>query len=138
MMASAAKYRDDIAGAIVTTGASTSYQVFDTLVHLAGQMIAFTPHVTNAATVTLNVYSLGDKLHGTPYAAVYNNRDGAVFICAVSSGFHTTCRLARGWIFGGRPRRIVRLFFQSDRLSRELLTRHFFLWLARHMGTGTD
>jgi hypothetical protein len=38
MMAATAKYRDDIAGAIVTTGTPTSYQVtsyqdFDTLAH---------------------------------------------------------------------------------------------------------
>src|SRR5215475_7023247 len=66
MMAATAKYRDDIAGAIVTGGTSTaytvsSYEVFDTLVHLGGQMIAFTPHTTNGATVTLNVDSLGAK-----------------------------------------------------------------------------
>jgi microcystin-dependent protein len=100
MMAAAAKYRDDIAGAIVTTGTTTayavsSYQVFDTLPHLAGQMIAFTPHITNAATVTLNVDSLGAKplrtapgaellagtiIQGTPYVAVYNNSDGAFYL----------------------------------------------------------
>jgi microcystin-dependent protein len=100
MMAATAKYRDDIAGAIVTTGSSTayavsSYQGFDTLVHLSGQMIAFTPHITNAATVTLNVDSLGDRplrsapgvelqagtiIQGTPYVAVYNNGDGAFYI----------------------------------------------------------
>src|ERR1700761_3758972 len=93
MMAATAKYRDDIAGAIVTTGTSTayavsSYQGFDTLAHLNGQMIAFTPHVTNGATVTLNVDVLGAKplrtapgvelppgviIQGTPYTALYNN-----------------------------------------------------------------
>ena len=66
MMAATAKYRDDIAGAIVTSGTSTaytvsSYQVFDTLAHMSGQMIAFTPHATNGATVTLNVDTLGPK-----------------------------------------------------------------------------
>src|SRR5438876_588451 len=93
MMAATAKYRDDISGAIVTGGTSTaytvsSYEVFDTLAHL--QMIAFTPHTTNGATVTLNVDSLGAKplrsapntellagtlIQGTPYVAVYNNVD---------------------------------------------------------------
>ena len=100
MMAATAKYRDDIAGAIVTTGTSTAYalssfQVFDTLAHLNGQMIAFTPHVTNGATVTLNVDALGAKplrsapntellagtiIQGTPYVATYNNTDGAFYL----------------------------------------------------------
>jgi microcystin-dependent protein len=100
MMAATAKYRDDIAGAILTGGTSTAYaissfEVFDTLAHLNGQMIAFTPHTTNAATVTLNVDSLGAKplrtspgvellagtiIQGTPYVAVYNNSDGAFYL----------------------------------------------------------
>jgi len=100
MMAATAKYRDDIAGAIVTGGSSTaytvaSYEVFDTLAHLNGQMIAFTPHVTNGATVTLNVDSLGARplrsapgaellagtiIQGTPYVAVYNNADAAFYL----------------------------------------------------------
>src|SRR5690242_7615980 len=70
MMASTAAFRDDIAGAIVTGGTSTaytvtSYQVFDTLAHLDGKMIAFTPHATSTnavgVDVTLNVDSLGAK-----------------------------------------------------------------------------
>jgi microcystin-dependent protein len=100
MMAATAKYRDDIAGAIVTAGTSTaytvsSYEVFDTLPHLSGQMIAFSPHATNGATVTLNVDGLGAKplrsapnaellagtiIQGTPYVAVYNNSDGAFYL----------------------------------------------------------
>lgn len=93
MMAAASKYRDDIAGAIATGGTSTaytvtSYQVFDTLAHMDGAMIAFTPHATNGATVTLNVDGLGAKplrsgpsvelpsnslIVGTPYVATYYN-----------------------------------------------------------------
>ncbi|WP_407153915.1 phage tail protein [Bradyrhizobium sp. STM 3557] len=100
MMASTAKWRDDIAGAIVTTGTSTSYAVssyeqFDTLVRLNNQVIAFTPHTTSGATVTLNVDTLGNKplrsapnvelpagtlIQGTPYEAVYNNTDGAFYL----------------------------------------------------------
>jgi microcystin-dependent protein len=100
MMAATAKYRDDIAGALVTTGTATayavsSYEVFDSLAHLNGQMIAFTPHVTNGATVTLNVDLLGAKplrsapnvelpagtiIQGTPYVATYNNGDGAFYL----------------------------------------------------------
>ncbi|MGX1362592.1 phage tail protein [Bradyrhizobium sp. 8-10B] len=100
MMASTAAFRDDIAGAIVTAGTSTaytvtSYQIFDTLSHLNGQIIAFTPHTTNGSTVTLNVDGLGAKplrsapstelvggtlIQGTPYAAIYNNTDGAFYL----------------------------------------------------------
>lgn len=58
-------------------------------------MIAFTPHATNAATVTLNVDSLGARplrtapntellagtiIQGTPYVAVYNNTDGVFYL----------------------------------------------------------
>src|SRR5882724_6790104 len=64
MMASIAKYRDDVSGAIITSGTSTaftlaSFEAFDAFAHLGGQTMAFTPHVTNGATVTLNVDSLG-------------------------------------------------------------------------------
>jgi microcystin-dependent protein len=101
MMAATAKYRDDIAGAIVTSGASqayaiSSFQVFDSLADMSGKMIAFAPHTTNGAgPVTLNVDGLGAKLlrtapnvdllagvliQGTPYLAVYNNNDGAFYL----------------------------------------------------------
>jgi len=100
MMASTAAFRDDIAGAIVTAGTSTaytvtSYQVFDTLAHMSGQMIAFTPHTQNTGACTLNVDGLGAKalrsapnvelpsgtiLQGTPYVATYNNTDGAWYL----------------------------------------------------------
>lgn len=105
MMASVAKYRDDIAGAIETGGTSTaytvtSYQVFDSLSSLNGQVIAFTPHATNGATVTLNVDSLGAKplrsapsvelqsgtlIQGTPYAALYNNSDQVFYLFGVGA-----------------------------------------------------
>jgi microcystin-dependent protein len=100
MMASTAAFRDDISGAIATGGTSTaytvtSYQVFDTLAHLNGQIIAFTPHTTNGATVTLNVDGLGAKplrpspgielvagvlVQGTPYVALYNNSDAVFYL----------------------------------------------------------
>lgn len=104
MMASTAAFRDDISGAIVTAGTSTaytvtSYQVFDTLAHMNGAMIAFTPHATSTNTigndVTLNVDGLGAKsirpspnvalpggslILGTPYVATYNNSDGVWYL----------------------------------------------------------
>ena len=100
MMAAAAKFRDDISGAIVTSGTNTAYtvstnQVFDTLDHLDGAMIAFTPHQTNTGPVTLNVDSIGAKpirsapgveipsnslIAGTPYVVTYNNADSAWYL----------------------------------------------------------
>lgn len=100
MMAAIAKYRDDTAGAIVTTGSSTAYavntyQVFQSFSQLSGQVIAFTPHATNGATVTINVDGIGSKplrlapsvelpagvlVQGTPYAALYNSSDAAFYL----------------------------------------------------------
>lgn len=100
MMASTAAYRDDISGVIATGGTSTAYtvasfQVFDTLAHMNGKVIAFTPHTTNGATVTLNVDGLGAKplrsapstelqagtlVQGTPYSAIYNNSDAVFYL----------------------------------------------------------
>jgi len=100
MMASLAGYRDDIAGAIATGGTSTaytitSYQIFNSLANMANQVIAFTPHTTNGATVTLNVDGLGAKplrsspgvelpagslIEGTPYTALYNNSSAVWYL----------------------------------------------------------
>jgi microcystin-dependent protein len=105
MMASAAKWRDDISGALATAGSSTaytiaSYQGFDTPAHLDGQQIAFTPHVTNGATVTLAVDGLSAKplrrapgaelpaamlIAGSPYVATYYNATGEFIL----QGFYT-------------------------------------------------
>jgi microcystin-dependent protein len=99
-MARVREYGNDIAGAIVTSGTSTSYtvssnQVFDTLAHLNGQVIAFSPHATNTGTTTLSVDGLtakplrsapsvellaGTIIQGTPYVAIYNNTDGAFYL----------------------------------------------------------
>jgi microcystin-dependent protein len=100
MMAAIAKYRDDVTGAIATSGTATAYvvntyQVFQSLPQMSGQIVAFTPHATNGATVTLNVDGLGAKplrsapgvelpagtiVQGTPYVAVYNGSDGAFYL----------------------------------------------------------
>jgi microcystin-dependent protein len=100
-MAAVAMYRDDISGALVTSGTSTAYTVasnssYDSLAHLANQMIAFSPHVTNGAgPVTLSVDSqtpkplrsspgvellAGTLIQGTPYVATLNNTDGAFYL----------------------------------------------------------
>lgn len=106
MMSALAKYRDDISGAIVTAGTSTAYTVtsnsgFDTLAHLGNQVIAFSPHVINGATVTLNVDSLGAKplrsapgielqsntlFAGTPYVALFNTSDQVFYLQGSAAG----------------------------------------------------
>ena len=100
MMARTAEWRDDVSGTITTGGTSTAYTVtsnqgFDTLAHLNGAMIAFVPHATCGATVTLNVDGLGAKplrtspgielqsgmlIQGTPYVATYNNSDAVFYL----------------------------------------------------------
>jgi microcystin-dependent protein len=101
MMAAAAKYRDDIAGILVTAGTSTAYTIssnqgFDSFAAMHGAMICFTPHTTNGANGTsLNVDAKGPKpiltapgvglpgavlVQGTPYAVTYNNTDGAFYL----------------------------------------------------------
>ncbi len=100
MMAAMAKYRDDISGSIATGGTSTAYTIssfqgFDSLSRLNGQTVAFTPHVSNGAAVTLNVDGLGAKplrsapsvelaagtlVQGTPYTCVYNNSDQVFYL----------------------------------------------------------
>jgi len=100
MMARTAEWRDDVSGVIATAGTPAAYTVasaqgFDTLAHLNGALIAFVPHATCGATVTLNVDGLGARplrsspgvelpsgllIQGTPYAATYNNADGAFYL----------------------------------------------------------
>ena len=100
MMARLAEWRDDVSGTIATAGTSTAYTVasnqgFDNLADMNGAMIAFVPHTTNGATVTLNVDGLGAKplrfgpslelqsgvlIQGTPYVVSYNNSDGAFYL----------------------------------------------------------
>ncbi len=109
MMAAIAKYRDDVAGAIVTSGTNTAYavntyQVFQSFPQLNGQVIAFTPHTTNGATVTINLDGLGVRplrsspsvelpagtiVQGTPYAALYNNSDSAFYLCGFFNNPYT-------------------------------------------------
>ena len=99
-MAAIAMWRDDISGSITTGGSSTAYtitsnSVFASLALMANQMIAFVPHATNGATVTLNCDGLGAKplrsepstellagvlVQGTVYTATYNNSDAVWYL----------------------------------------------------------
>lgn len=104
VMARLAEYRDDISGTITTGGTATAFtvtsnQVFDSLAHMNGAMIAFIPHATNTGgsgtQVTLNVDGLGAKpirfapgvniesgvlILGTPYVVAYVNADSAFYL----------------------------------------------------------
>ena len=104
VMARLREYGNDVAGAIVTGGTATAFtvtsnQVFDSLAHLNGQVIAFVPNATSTNTVgndvTLNVDSLGAKpiraqpsvalptgalILGTPYVVVYNSSDAVFYL----------------------------------------------------------
>jgi microcystin-dependent protein len=100
MMARLAEWRDDVSGTLATGGTSTAYtlasnQLFDNFADMNGAMMAFVPHATNGATVTLNVDGLGAKplrsapsvelpagvlVQGTPYVATYNNSDAAWYL----------------------------------------------------------
>jgi hypothetical protein len=103
MMAATAKYRDDIAGALITSGTSTAYtltsnSIFDSATQMNGQMIAFSPHVTNSTgPVTLTVDSIsggpfylrsapgvdlpaGTIIAGTPYTALFNSTNQEFYL----------------------------------------------------------
>ncbi len=96
-MASVAKWRDDLNGSITTTGTSTAYAVTSNQGYAltSGFMVAFAAHVTNDATVTLNVDTLGAKplrsapgvelpagvlVLGTPYVATYYTSNSGEWI----------------------------------------------------------
>jgi hypothetical protein len=79
-----------------------SNQTFDKLTRLSN--IAFTPHTTSGATVTLNVDGLGAKplrsapyvelpagtlVQGTPYVCVYNSSDSVFYLQGFFSNPYT-------------------------------------------------
>jgi microcystin-dependent protein len=89
MMAAVAKWRDDISGVLVTGGTSAAYTLSTNQIlqnpPTDGQMIAFTPHVTNTgsqitvdgslATIQTQIGALvlpGTLIASTPYRAKYN------------------------------------------------------------------
>lgn len=96
MMASVAKWRDDISGTVTTGGTSTAYtatsnQSFASLSAMNGQIITIIPHTTSGADPTLAVDGLtakqirtatgvnvptGTLVQGTPYQLVYYSSVG--------------------------------------------------------------
>ena len=109
MMARLAEWRDDVSGTITTGGTATAYtlasnQVFDNFPDMNGAMIAFVPHTTNGATVTLNVDGLGAKplRYGTEHRAAVGRADPGHALCGELQQF------GRGLVSAGRVRQSVR------------------------------
>src|SRR5262245_29207346 len=100
MMASVARWRDDISGSLTTGGSSTAYSVtanqdINTLAALDKQILMIVPHVTNGADPTLAVNGLtakqirsatgtnvptGSLVAGTPYLLIYFNTAGEFIV----------------------------------------------------------
>lgn len=155
-MAAVAMYRDDVAGAIVTAGSSTAYTVssysdFDSLADLNGQMIAFSPHTTNGATVTLNVDSLGAKalrtspgvellagtiIQGTPYIATYNNTDGAFYLQSFYGASPYLVPLACGLDFWGSTAPNSSFAFPAGQAISRTTYATLFAIMSTTYGTG--
>lgn len=156
MMAATAKYRDDIAGAVVTGGTSTAYtvstyQVFDSLAHLDGAIIAFTPHTGNGATVTLNVDGTGAKplrpspnvelqsgslIQGTPYIALYNNSDAVFYLHGSANNNTYSVPVAGGFLwFAGSPPNSSFAYLNGQAVSRSTYSTLFSL-IATQYGVG--
>lgn len=102
VMASAAKYRDDISGMITLGGGTTAY-TFTSNQSIAltdGAQIAFTVNATNTGTSTLNVDSTGavplQKIKGTNLAA------GELVAGEVYTAAYDSASTAAWVIHGGR------------------------------------
>lgn len=98
MMASVAKWRDDLSGAILSAGNAVAYTITTNQGYAltAGRSVSFTANNTNGATATtLNVDSLGAKplrsapnvelpigaiVAGTPYTATYYTTNSGEWI----------------------------------------------------------
>lgn len=99
-MASAAKWRDDNSGTLVTSGSTTAYTVTSNQVstgYLDGDTIAVTFHAANDSSATLNVDSVGAKqiqlIPGT-------NLSGGEFQGGTSHRFHYSSS-STAWIAQG-------------------------------------
>lgn len=158
MMAAVSKYRDDMAGAIVTGGTSTaytvsSYQGFDSLANMNGQEIAFSPHATNGDTVLLNVDSLGAKplrsapgvellagtlVLGTPYMATYNNADAAWYLKGYFASPFNVPFLGGMDFWDTIAPNSAFIFPQGQAISRTVYSRAFARWgTAYGVGDGS-
>jgi hypothetical protein len=108
MMASVAKWRDDLSGAITTAGTSTAYTAttnptFASLSALDNKIITIVPHATSGAAPTLAVDSLTAKainistgvavptgflVAGTPYVVYYEAGVGEYIVLGTPGAFN--------------------------------------------------
>lgn len=108
MMASVAKWRDDLSGAITTGGTSTAYtatsnQVFASLTVLDNRILTIVPHATSGAAPTLAVDELTAKainistgvavptgylIAGTPYIVYYEAGVGEFIVLGTPGAFN--------------------------------------------------
>lgn len=149
LMAGLADWRDDMAGAIVTTGTNSAYLVssfsgFDTTTHLDGQVVAFSPHTGNVDTVTLSVDSLGafplraspgvelvagTLIQGTPYAALFNKTNGEFYLKGAGAGNPYNVPLLAGLEFWDTIAPNSRFIFpQGQAISRTVYATAFGRW----------
>jgi microcystin-dependent protein len=150
-LASTSMFREDIAGAIVTGGTSTAYtvsshRVYDTLAHLDGNIIAFTPHATNGiGGVTLSIDGLTAKplrtapstellqgvlIQGTPYLALYNNTDGAFYL---HSFFGNPLSIPLGFTLNGYASSVPNSYFAIP--NGQAISRSTYAGLFSLLGT---
>lgn len=108
MMASVAKWRDDLSGAITTAGTSTAFtattnQSFASLSALDNRIITIVPHTTSGAAPTLAVDGLTAKainistgvavptgflVSGTPYVVYYEAGVGEYIVLGTPGAFN--------------------------------------------------
>ncbi len=117
-MASVAKWRDDLNGSLTTAGNSTAYTLTSNqgLTATAGSVIAFAPHATNDATVTIAVDSIGAKplrsapgvelpagvlILGTPYTATYYASNSGEWILSSFYGNPYSVPIGGGMFYTG-------------------------------------
>lgn len=149
LMAGLADWRDDMAGAIVTTGTNSAYLVssfsgFDSTTHMDGQMIAFSPHVGNVDTVLLTVDGLGPfplraspsvelvsgtLILGTPYVALFNKTNGEFYLKGAGNGNPYNVPFLGGLHFWDTTAPNSRFIFPAGQaISRTVYSAAFARW----------
>jgi microcystin-dependent protein len=154
-LASRALLREDMSGAILTGGNPIAYTVesfrdYDTLARLDGKAIAFTPHATNGATVTLSVDGLPAKplraapsvellpnvlIQGTPYLALYNHADQVFYLHGFFGNPHNV-PLGSGLDYWGRTTPNSAFVFPAGQAISRATYSELFTVMGTAFGSG--